>query len=69
MKFQMSILRDLVYGAAARGVNFNQLCDRAGIRPDALNEAEQMIDWETAPYLWDHIVDLSGDAFAGLHMG
>ncbi len=69
MEFQMSILRDLVYGAATRGVNFNLLCEKAGIQPDALNEAEQMIDWETAPYLWDYIVELSGDEFAGLHMG
>ncbi len=65
----MSILRDLVYEAAARGVNFNLLCEKAGIQPDTLNEAEQMIDWETAPYLWDHIVDLNQDEFAGLHMG
>jgi AraC-like DNA-binding protein len=69
MKYQMSILRDLVYGAAARGVNFHLLCEKVGIKPDTLNEAEQLIDWETAPYLWDYIVELSGDEFAGLHMG
>jgi AraC-like DNA-binding protein len=69
MKIQMSILRDLIYGAAARGVNFNLLCEKAGVAPAHLNDAEEMVHWETAPYLWDQIIELSGDDFAGLHMG
>lgn len=69
MKFQMSILRDLAYGAAAQGVNFNDLCRKSGVDPRDFNDAQRMIDWEFAPQIWDNIVALSGDQFAGLHMG
>jgi AraC-like DNA-binding protein len=69
MKFQMSILRDIIYGAADQGVDFNRLCNDLKISPESLNDAEQMIDWELAPYLWDHIVNFSGDQAIGLRMG
>jgi AraC-like DNA-binding protein len=69
MKVQMSILRDIIYGASNQGVDFNWLCNQLNIRPESLNDAEQMVDWELVPYLWDHIVNFSGDQAIGLRMG
>lgn len=69
MEFQMSIVRDLIYGAVAHGVNFHQLCHKAGINPGELNDAEKMVPWEYSPHLWDDITELTGNPLIGLHMG
>ncbi|MBO9155219.1 AraC family transcriptional regulator [Chitinophaga sp. GCM10012297] len=69
MEFQVSIIRDMLYGAAEHGANFHQLCRRAGIDPETLKDAEKMVPWEYSPYLWDHIVEMTGDPLIGLHIG
>ncbi|MCF0074221.1 AraC family transcriptional regulator [Dyadobacter sp. CY261] len=69
MKFQLSIIRDIIYEAVAHGVKLNELCRRAGLTAAELNDADRMVDWEFAPHLWDDIVELTGDNLIGLHMG
>ncbi|WP_346319985.1 AraC family transcriptional regulator [Chitinophaga sp. YIM B06452] len=69
MEFQLSIIRDLIYGAASHGANFHQLCRKAGVTPQELSDAERMVHWEYSPYLWDHIVEMTGDELIGLHIG
>ncbi|MGV3601316.1 MAG: AraC family transcriptional regulator [Dyadobacter fermentans] len=69
MEFQMSILRDLIYEGVAHGINFQQLCRKAGVTVADLNDSERMIDWEFAPNLWEDMMSLSGDEMIGLHMG
>jgi AraC-like DNA-binding protein len=69
MEFQMSIIRDIIYGAAARGADFQALCKRINLPPEAMNEADKLIPWETAPYLWDDVIEMTGDELIGLHIG
>lgn len=69
MQFQMSIIRDMIYGAASHGANFHQLCQKAGVTPKELNDSERMVDWEFSPHLWEYISDMTGDPLIGLHIG
>ncbi|MCF0052429.1 AraC family transcriptional regulator [Dyadobacter sp. LJ53] len=69
MKFQLSIIRDMIYEAVAHGVKLDELCRRTGVKAADLNDTDRLVDWEFAPHLWDDIVELTGDELIGLHMG
>ncbi|WP_247233446.1 AraC family transcriptional regulator [Telluribacter sp. SYSU D00476] len=69
MKVQNSILRLIIYGAVKHGANFQQLCQRVGIDPTELNDAEKLTHWEISAGAWDHALDMTGDPLLALHMG
>ncbi len=69
MKVQNSILRTIVYGAVKHGAHFGQLCQRLGIDPAELNDAEKHSDWEISSLAWDYAVEMTGDPLLALHMG
>ncbi|MCF0063745.1 AraC family transcriptional regulator [Dyadobacter chenwenxiniae] len=69
MKFQLSIIRDMIYEAVAHGVKLDELCRRTGVTAADLNDTDRLVDWEFAPHLWDDIVELTGDELIGLQMG
>jgi AraC-like DNA-binding protein len=69
MQFQMSIIRDIIYGAASHGAPFHVFCRRLGIDPQELSDSEKMVDWEQAADMWRIAIELTGDELIGLHMG
>jgi AraC-like DNA-binding protein len=69
MKVQNSILRTIIYGAVKHGAPFGPLCQRIGIDPTELNDAEKLLDWEISSLAWDHAVEMTGDPLLALHMG
>ena len=66
---QVSIMRDLIYGAVAHGASLQALCQRMGIDPHLLTEAEKHMDWEAAADFWVPAVEMTGDEQLGLHIG
>ncbi|MBL0742618.1 AraC family transcriptional regulator [Chryseolinea lacunae] len=66
---QVSIMRDLIYGAVSHGASLNALCERMGIDPRLLTDAEKHVDWETAAAFWVPAVEMTGDEQLGLHIG
>jgi AraC-like DNA-binding protein len=69
MKVQNSILRTIIYGAVKHGAPFGPLCQRIGIDPIELNDAEKLLDWEISSIAWDHAVEMTQDPLLALHMG
>jgi AraC-like DNA-binding protein len=69
MKVQNAILRTIIYGAVRHGAPFGPLCQRIGIDPAELNEAEKHLDWEISSRAWDCAVEMTGDPLLALHMG
>ncbi|QHT68607.1 AraC family transcriptional regulator [Rhodocytophaga rosea] len=69
MKVQNSILRTIIYGAVKHGAPFGPLCQRIGVDPTELNDAEKLLDWEVSSVAWDYAVEMSGDPLLALHMG
>ena len=66
---QVSIMRDLIYGAVAHGASLQALCQRMGIDPHLLTDAEKHVDWEAAADFWVPAVEMTGDEQLGLHIG
>lgn len=69
MYAHMPIIRDIVYGAVARGVSLQQLCDELDIAAADLNDSEKKLDFKKAYKAWEIAVKLSRDEQLGLHLG
>lgn len=65
----MPIIRDIVYGAAARGASLQELCRSLDIDVADLNDSEKRIDFKKAYKAWELAVKLTGDSLLGLHLG
>jgi AraC-like DNA-binding protein len=65
----MPIIRDIVYGAAARGASPADLCRRLNIGLSDLNDSDKRTDFETACRSWEYAVKITGDPLLGLHIG
>jgi AraC-like DNA-binding protein len=69
MHAQMAILRDVIYGATARGGDFIKMCDELGFAPHELNESDRLVPFESAAKAWDVVVQSTKDKLLGLHLG
>ncbi len=69
MYAHMPIIRDIVYGAAARGASLQELCVSLDIDVTDLNDSEKRIDFKKAYKAWELAVKLTGDSLLGLHLG
>lgn len=69
MEFQVSIIRAVIYGAVSRGANFQQLCEKIGMHPYDLNDAERLVPLDDLIPLWTYAVEMTNDPLLGLHMG
>lgn len=71
MQYQVSILRELIFGAVACGADFQELCRRLQVTPELLTNGEGMIPWHPDPAreFWSIAVEMTGDPLLGLHMG
>lgn len=69
MHAHMPIIRDIVYGAVARGASLNDLCADIGIEPSQLNDSGQRLKFEEAYRTWECAFKLTRDPLLGLHIG
>ncbi|CAN5330196.1 AraC family transcriptional regulator [soil metagenome] len=65
----MPIIRDIIYGAAARGASIKELCSKASIDSIDLNDSEKKLDFVIAFQVWELAVKLTNDKLLGLHLG
>lgn len=65
----MPIIRDIVYGAAARGVSLHEFCRKLKIDVADLDDSEKRADFETSCRAWELAVKMTGDNQLGLHLG
>ena len=69
MHAQMPILRDIIYGAAARGADFKKVCEELGLDPQALNDSDKPVPFKPAAEVWNVVLDHTKDPLLGLHLG
>ncbi|HEY5823508.1 MAG TPA: AraC family transcriptional regulator ligand-binding domain-containing protein [Cyclobacteriaceae bacterium] len=69
MHAQMSILRDIIYGATARGADFKSVCEQLQLDPQHLNDSERLVPFEPAAKIWDVVLEQTKDPLLGLHLG
>jgi AraC-like DNA-binding protein len=65
----MPIIRDIIYGAASRGADFNSLCSQIGIDSEDLHDSELKLDFERSYRTWELAVKMTGNHLLGLHLG
>jgi AraC-like DNA-binding protein len=65
----MPIIRDIVYGAAARGVPLHEICRKLKIDVADLDNSEKRADFRTACLAWEYAVKMTGDRQLGIHIG
>jgi AraC-like DNA-binding protein len=65
----MPIIRDIVYGAAGRGVSLHEMCAKLNINVADLDDSEKHADFETSCRAWEYAVKTTGDPLLGLHIG
>ena len=69
MHAQMPILRDIIYGAAARGADFKKVCEELGLDPQVLNDSDKPVPFKPAAEVWNVVLDHTKDPLLGLHLG
>lgn len=65
----MPIIRDIVYGAVARGASLEALCAAISIPPEELTQADQRVDFDQSMMVWEAAVQATRDPLLGLHLG
>ena len=69
MHAQTPIIRDIIYGATARGADFKKICQELGLDPQALNDSDKPIPFKPAAEVWNVVIDHTKDPLLGLHLG
>lgn len=69
MHAQTSILRDIIYGAVARGADLKQMCAALDIDPNHLHESDRLVPFKPAAEVWDVALERTHDPLLGLHLG
>ena len=68
MHAQMPILRDIIYGAAARGADFRKICEELNLDPQELNDSKP-VPFKPAAEVWNVAIAHTNDPLLGLHLG
>lgn len=69
MGLQGTVIRTIFQTATSSGAAFDTLCQMSGIRPEEINNSENMVEWEKAALIWAPLLKLTGDPLIGLHVG
>jgi len=69
MHAQTPIIRDIIYGATARGADFKKICQELGLDPQALNDSDKPVPFKPAAEVWNVVIDHTKDPLLGLHLG
>lgn len=65
----MPIIRNIVYVAAARGADLQQLCRECNIAPEMLEKEDVLAGLDLNCKIMESAMRLTGDPFLGLHIG
>jgi AraC-like DNA-binding protein len=66
----ITILRNIIYGAASKGAQLDKLCAAAGLELSDLNEMDRKVAGiKPVANLWEEVIRGTGDEFFGLHLG
>lgn len=65
----MPIIRNIVFVAAERGADVQELCRESGITPASLDKADAQVSLELNCKIMDVALRLTEDTFLGLHIG
>ncbi len=66
----ITILRNIIYGAASKGAQLHRLCAAAGLELADLNEMDRKVEGiRPMVNLWEEAIRGTGDEFFGLHLG
>lgn len=65
----MPVIRGVAYGAARRGVSVEELCRRAGVSLQELDDAQKRVPHQIGIAMWEQALHLTADAVLGLHIG
>lgn len=69
MWVSMSVIRDIVYGAAQYGAAIEDICAAADISVDDLNKQELKATFTQGHLVWQEAVKQTNDELLGLHIG
>ncbi|MEJ1240493.1 AraC family transcriptional regulator ligand-binding domain-containing protein [Chryseolinea sp. T2] len=69
MQAQISILRDIIYGASAYGGDIHRMCAALDIDPHDLHDSERFVPFKPAAEVWDVALAETGEQFLGLYLG
>lgn len=69
MQAQISILRDIIYGASAYGGDIHRMCKALDINPHDLHDSERFVPFKPAAEVWDVALAETGEQFLGLYLG
>src|SRR5687767_13696727 len=62
-------LRAVAFGAAARGLPIEELCQRFDVDPKLLEDVDGRVPARTMVPIWDEVPNIVGDPDFGLHLG
>ena len=62
-------MRDIIYGAAARGADFVKLCQEMNFDPQDLNDSSKPVPFKPAAEIWNVVLKHTKDPLLGLHLG
>jgi len=65
----MPIIRDIIYGAVARGADLNELCAKLDLSAYDLNDSDKKLDFKQAYLSWEFALKITSDPLLGLHIG
>jgi AraC-like DNA-binding protein len=65
----MPIIRDIVYGAVARGADLQELCSRLNLPINELSNSDKKVHFETSYLTWEYAIKMTADSLLGLHIG
>ncbi|HEY5824534.1 MAG TPA: AraC family transcriptional regulator [Cyclobacteriaceae bacterium] len=65
----MPIIRDVIYGAVARGADLNELCAKLNLSAYDLNDSDKRVDLKEAYLSWEYALKMTRDSLLGLHIG
>jgi AraC-like DNA-binding protein len=66
----VAILRNFIYAAVAKGVDFQGLCESVGLTPADLHLTEKRVEGlASISRFWEYVVAATGDPFFALHVG
>lgn len=69
MWVSMSVIKDIVFGAAQYGASAKAICTAADIAMDDLDKPEQRATFSQGHLVWQEAVKQTGDSLLGLHLG
>lgn len=69
MRFPMSMIRQLLFGAESMGASLNDLLPAVQLSEADLADSERRLPWKEGLRIWEAVLAATGDKAFGLHIG